>query len=175
VPVEARKEKIRFREAGGRCKRVGQDEVDGAGALRSVNRGGALGGRDDGSGSIPSGWRLRDDVVVVIERFAYATKTVVGEEVKQAIFEDGSANRATELLLLVNGLRQKKGRRARVRGVESRVPPGQRVKSIEGGIAKVIEEVAVDGVGSGPRDRVDLSADVLSELRSSWRSRPGTP
>ena len=78
-------------------------------------------------------WKL---VGVRVEHFAHLAESVVGEEVEQLVFEDGAADGAAELLLLVGGLGQKKSLDYGVRLVVERVVLGQRVKRVERGIAQ---------------------------------------
>jgi len=59
----------------------------------------------------------RNVVRVVIERLTNTTKTIVSKEVKEAVFNSRPTNRPTELLLLMNWLRQQKrldGRQPRI-------------------------------------------------------------
>ena len=87
-------------------------------------------------------------------------EAVVGEEEEEAVLEDGPADGAAELLLLVNRLGEKEGVAVVVEGLELVVG----IKGVERWIAEVVEGVAVEVVGAGLRDGVDLSAGGLAEL-----------
>ena len=81
-------------------------------------------------------------------------QTFVGEEVEELVLDDGPADAAAELLLLVNRLRVDAARFL------------QRIQRIQRGVAQVIEQVGVHRVGAGFRDRVDHAAGRLAELRA---------
>ena len=56
-----------------------------------------------------AGGRERDGVGVGVEDAADAAEAVVGEEVEEPVLDDGAADRAAELLLLVDGLGEEEG------------------------------------------------------------------
>ena len=102
-----------------------------------------------------------DVVRVGIEHAADLAEAVIGEEEEEPVFDDGAADRAAELLLLVDGLSEQEGRGSRCGG------PGYLLygsSALSVGVAQGVEEVAVDLVGAALGDGVDLAAGGLAEL-----------
>ena len=165
VVVKPREKEILLGETGGRCIPGGdvgnaQQEVDAAYTLRGGDGGWALGGGDGGGAGRGSRGCGRDDVGVGVEDAAHTTEAVIGCKVEEAVLEDGSADRAAELLLLVNGL----GEQERVAVVMQCLELAVGVEGVQGGIAEVVEEVAVDLIGAALGDCVDLATGGLTEL-----------
>ncbi len=117
------------------------------------------------------GGRQRDVIGVGVQHAADLAEAVVGKEEEETIPQDGAADRAAELLLLVNGLGQQEWRGSVVESLELAV----RIERIEVGITQVVERIAVELVGAALGDRVHLTACSLTELDgvvevSAWNS-----
>ena len=165
VPVEAREEEVLLLEAGRRRSADGdvtdvQEKVDAGGTLRRGDGGRALRRGDGGRAGGGARGRQRDDVGVGVEDAADLAEAIVGEEVEEPVLDDGAADGAAELLLLVDGLGEQEG----VSVVVERLVLVVGIERVEVGIAEVVEGVAVDGVGAGLGDGVDLTAGGLAEL-----------
>ena len=104
--------------------------------------------------------RERDVVAVAIEHAADAAEAVVGEEVEELVLDDGAADRAAKLVLLMDGLGEQERCGAVVQGLELVVG----VERVERGVTQRVEEIAVDVVGAALGDGVDLAAGGLTEL-----------
>src|SRR4029077_17042770 len=78
--------------------------------------------------------------------------SVVGGEVEPLVRDDGTAYAAAELLLLMDGLGVDAG------GLLNRI------EGVEGGIAQVVEQIAMHGVGARAGDGVDDATCGLAEL-----------
>jgi len=149
VPVEAGKEEVLLLEAGRRRRTrsyvaYAQQEVDAIYALGGADGSGTLRGCDDVGAGGGSGRRGRDGVGVGVEDATNLAEAVVGEEEEETVFDDGTADGAAELLLLVDGLGEKEGVSVVVEGLELVVG----IEGVQRWIAEVVEGVAVDCVGA---------------------------
>ena len=117
--------------------------------------------RDEGvRGGARRGRNRRQAGLRPVERGAGVTdrvdlaQTLVGEEVEEFVLDDGPADAAAELLLLVNRL-----------GVDA-ARFLQRVQRVQRGVPQVVEQIGVRRVGSGFRDGVDHAAGRLAQFRA---------
>ena len=164
VPVQPREEEVFLGKARGRGGGLCHQEGDGVAALGGGDCGGALRGGDGRGAAGGAGGSLRERIRVGVERLAYAAESIVGEEVKEAVLDDWSADGSTKLLLLMHGLREEKTCDYGVGRVVQSHKFGVGVESVEGGIAQLVEKIPVNAVGSVFGDGVDLSAGGLAEL-----------
>ena len=79
-------------------------------------------------------------------------RTVIGQKIKQLVFDNGPAHAGAKLLLLVNRL-----------GIDA-LRFLQRVEGVQRRITQVIKQVAMDLVGAGFGHRVDNPAGRLPQL-----------
>ena len=79
---------------------------------------------------------------------------------KKSVLDDGAADRAAELLLLVDGLGEQEGRGS----VVERLVLAVGVERVQVGITQVVEDVAMELVRAALGDGVDLAAGGLAEL-----------
>ena len=135
---------------------------DKASSCRALCRGnsnragcGAVGVSKNGSGGHRRGVQNRVDLA----------EAVIGEEVEQLVLDDGTAYRATELLLLMHGWCQQERVVVQLAGVL-----GIGIQGVERRIAQVVEGVAVHHVAARLGDGVDDAACSLTKLRRVARS-----
>jgi hypothetical protein len=100
-------------------------------------------------------WRRR-----AVKQWAGTAEAIVGEEVEELVLKDRTTYRATELVLLVHGGLEESW----IGSGLATVVLGQRIECVQRRIAKVVEEIPMDGVGAGLGDGVNLSAGGLTEL-----------
>ncbi len=86
----------------------------------------------------------RDGVGVGVEDATDLAEAVVGEEEEEPVLDDGAADGAAELLLLVDGLGEEEGVSVVVEGLELVVG----IEGVEIRIAEVVEGIAMEVVGT---------------------------